>query len=101
LGISLLHRRYRRRRPLHTVTDLRAEENYILWIQFDDGLEGRVCLTDLLSSYALDAIADACCFRRVRVDPVANVVTWEEGGINLDPDLLYRDVASKVQMALH
>jgi len=39
-------------------------------------------------------------FNRVEVDPVENTVTWE-GGIKIDPEVLYRDLASKAQSALH
>jgi hypothetical protein len=36
----------------------------------------------------------------VASDPVSNAVTWE-GGINLDPDVLYRDLVTKADTALH
>ena len=49
MALSLKFRRYRSRRPhLHTVTELRAEDNCTLWLRFDDGLEGHVYLGDLV-----------------------------------------------------
>jgi hypothetical protein len=45
-------------------------------------------------------LGDIDTFNRVAVDPVENTVTWE-GGIRLDPEVLYRDLASKAQSALH
>lgn len=101
MGLSLRNRRYRSRRPsMHTVIDLRAECNYTLWLRFDDGLEGHVYLGDLVATRTFRALSDEERFFRVAIDPVSNVVTWE-GGINLDPDVLYRDLVSKAVMALH
>lgn len=101
MGSSVRYRRYRNRRfSLHTVTELRAEDNYTLWLRFDDGLEGHVYLGELVATNTYGALSDATRFCRVAIDPVSNAVTWE-GGINLDPDVLYRDLASKVEAALH
>lgn len=101
MGLSLLNRRYRSRRAgMHTVTECRAEGNYTLWLRFDDGLEGHVYLGDLVATKMFRAIPDEESFYRVAIDPVSNAVTWE-GGINLDPEVLYRDLASKAVAALH
>jgi hypothetical protein len=101
LGLNLKNRRYRSRRTnLHTVTDLRAEGNYTLWLRFDDGLEGRVYLGEWVASAMYGVLCDEQSFRRVAIDPVSRAVTWE-GGINLDPDVLYRDLASMAQAAVH
>jgi uncharacterized protein DUF2442 len=101
LGSSLLKRHYRGRRPyMHTITECRAESNYTLWLKFDDGLEGSVNLGDLVLTESYLAISDAETFSRVAIDPVSNAVTWS-GGIKLDPEVLYRDLASKAHAALH
>ena len=101
MGYSLKNRRYRSRRlNMHTVTELRAEGDYTLWLRFDDGLEGRVYLGEWVATTMFGALCDQEMFRRVAIDPVSNAVTWESG-INLDPEVLYRDLASKAQAALH
>jgi hypothetical protein len=102
VGSSLLIRRYRRRRKnvMHTITECRAERNYTLWIRFDDGLEGNVNLGDLVLTETYQAISDEETFSRVAIDPISNAVTWA-GGIKLDPEVLYRDLASKTFAALH
>ncbi|HEX2827205.1 MAG TPA: DUF2442 domain-containing protein [Burkholderiales bacterium] len=82
------------------MTELRAETNYTLWVRFDDGLEGRVYLGDLVTTDTFGLLSDEEKFRRAAIDPVSNAVTWE-GEITLDPDALYRDVASKAVAALH
>jgi len=102
LGSSLLNRRYRSRRgaSMHTITECRAEGNYTLWLRFDDGLEGCVYLGDLVLTKSYRAISDEQTFSRVAIDPVSNGVTWG-GGIHLDPEMLYRDLANKAHAALH
>jgi len=85
---------------VHTVTELRAERNYTLWLRFDDGLEGHVYLGDLVGTSSFGTLSDEEKFRRAEIDPVSNAVTWE-GELALDPDALYRDVVSKFQAALH
>jgi hypothetical protein len=83
----------------HTITECRAEGNYTLWLRFDDGLEGRVYLGDLVST-TYSALSDEASFNRVAIDPVSNGLTWG-GGIEIDPEFLYRDLANKAQAALH
>jgi hypothetical protein len=102
LGSSLLNRRYRRRRQsmMHTVIECRAEGNYTLWLKFDDGLEGLVYLGDLVTTNSYLALSDEDIFSRVAIDPVSNAVTWS-GGIKLDPEYLYQDLAIKTQAAPH
>ena len=102
MGSSLLNRRYRRRRQsmMHTITECHAESNYTLWLKFDDGLEGSVNLGDLVLTESYQAISDEQTFSRVAIDPVSNAVTWA-GGIKLDQEILYRDLASKTHAARH
>ena len=100
MAFSLKSRRYRSRRPqLHTVTELRAEGNCTLWLRFDDGLEGHVYLGDLVGETALALLSDAALFSRVGFVPESNLLTWS-GGVRVDPDMLYRDLASKAGAVL-
>ena len=103
MAYSLKYRRYRSRRPgVHMVMEVRAGENYMLWLKFDDGVEGHVYVGDLVGSdsLGLGLLCDEEKFRRAAIDPVSNAITWE-GELTLDPDALYRDVASRAQAALH
>ena len=98
---SLLNRRYRRRRQYqHTVIECRAEGNYTLWVKFDDGLEGLVYLGDLVTTNSYQTLSDEDIFSQVAVDPVSNGVAWT-GGIRLEPEILYRDLAIKILAARH
>lgn len=79
---------------MHRVTACKAEEDYRLWIRFEDGLEGSVSLGNLLEIGAFKLWRDAREFEKVSVDPATSTVTWE-GGIRLDPDVLYHDLAGR------
>src|SRR3989304_8907749 len=82
------------RNAVHRVTACKAEEDYMLWLRFDDGLEGSVFLGNLLEIGAFQLWRDVREFEKVSVDPETATVTWE-GGIRLDPDVLYHDVAAR------
>ena len=80
---------------MHRVTDCRASKDYRLWLKFDDGVEGSVFLGDLLELGAFSLWRDVDQFCRVVVDRKSATVVWD-GGIRLDPDILYQDLlASK------
>ena len=78
---------------MHRVTECKASPDYKLWLKFDDGLEGCVFLGDLLEVGAFSAWLDVDRFCRVVVDRKAATVVWD-GGIQLDPDILYQDLLS-------
>ena len=101
MAYSLKNRRYRSRRASRrTVTELRAERDYMLWLKFDDGLEGWVYLGDLMATTAYGAKVDESDFYKVTVDPVSQAVMWE-AGVHLDPDMLYRNLANRPGALLH
>ena len=58
MAYSLKYRRYRSRRPsVHSVTELRAERNYTLWLRFDDG-PGPALLSSAVYGAASDLTGD-------------------------------------------
>ena len=62
--------------------------------RFDDGLEGRVFLGNLLEIGAFKLWRDEDQFRRLAIDPAAMTLVWD-GGIELDPAVLYRDLLER------
>jgi len=80
---------------MHRVTQCKASKDYRLWLRFDDGVEGSVFLGNLLEIGAFRAWRDVDQFCRAAIDPAVATVVWD-GGIRLDPDILYQDLqASK------
>ncbi|MGH8676654.1 MAG: DUF2442 domain-containing protein [Burkholderiales bacterium] len=78
---------------MHRVTACKAEDDYNLWIRFDDGLEGSVFLGNLLEIGAFKLWRDVREFEKVSVDPESATVTWE-GGIRLDNEVLYQNLVT-------
>ena len=85
---------------MHRITACKAEEDYKLWMRFEDGLEGSVFLGNLLEIGAFQLWRDVREFEKVSVDPHTATVTWE-GGIRLDSDVLYQDLASRSHPIQH
>lgn len=85
---------------MHQLTEVQAEANYTVWVRFDDGVEGRVYLGNLVGIGMFKAWLDEGCFGEVSIDPVANTLFWE-GGIELDPEVLYQDLINKAKLAVH
>jgi hypothetical protein len=56
---------------MHRVTACKAEDDYKLWIRFDDGLEGSVFLGNLLEIGAFKLWRDVREFEKVSVDPAS------------------------------
>jgi len=78
---------------MHRVTDCKASRDYMLWLKFEDGLEGSVFLGNLLDEGAFSVWRDVDQFCRAAVDSAAATVVWD-GGIQFDPDILYQDLVS-------
>ncbi len=101
MGLSLERMpRWARQRLGPAIEDCRAEADYSLWLLFDDGLEGRVYLGNLVEIGEFSAWRDLDRFLDVSVDPDTGALQWQDG-IRLDPGALYKDLASRVRAALH
>lgn len=62
---------------------------YRLQIRYEDGVEGVVDLSGLLSFRGVfEPLKDPSFFSQVRVDAELGTVTWPNGA-DIDPDVLY------------
>jgi hypothetical protein len=87
-----------RKNKAHRLTVCRADSDYTLWLRFDDGLEGQVYLGNLVGVGLFKAWEDVENFKQVSIEE--GVLCWE-GGIDLDPEVLYQDLVSKAKQVLH
>jgi hypothetical protein len=69
----------------------RPEPNYHVWIRFDDGLEGEVDLSYLVSKGIFKAWESVDFFNQVRVDSETDTLAWGDE-IDLDPYVLREKV---------
>lgn len=73
------------------ISACKPKENYVLWLQFNDGLEGEVDLSDLVGKGVFKIWKLKKNFDAVQIDPESGTVCWQ-GEIDLDPYVLYEDV---------
>jgi hypothetical protein len=69
----------------------KPHENYRLWIQFDDGIEGEVELKHLAGKGVFSAWNSIEYFKSVYIDKRTDTITWGEE-IDLDPYVLYNNL---------
>ncbi|MBA3370085.1 MAG: DUF2442 domain-containing protein [Gemmatimonadetes bacterium] len=72
------------------VTEVQPLEGYRVRLQFDDGSERLVDLSDALWGRMGKPLRDPEYFRLVRVDPELQTIVWPNG-FDLDPDVLHGD----------
>ena len=85
---------------LHQLAEVRAEANYTLWVRFEDGLEGRVYVGDLVGLGMFRLWSDEDRFGDVAIDPIGSVLSWGEG-VELDADVLYHHLTNRAKVAMH
>jgi len=69
-------------------------ENYRLWIQFDDGIEGEVDLKSLVGKGVFSAWNSIEFFNSVHVDKRTDTVAWGDD-IDLDPYVLRNSITKQ------
>ena len=74
------------------VVEVKAEENYWLFVRFADGANGRIRIAPETMTGVLSALREREFFERVFVDQGA--VAWP-GGIDLAPDAMYAEVVGR------
>lgn len=70
------------------IIDAHYVDNYIVWIKFDDGLEGEVDLKTELWGVMFEPLKDRETFKRFHVDPALHTLVWENGA-DFSPEFLH------------
>ncbi len=77
---------------LFDVVDVEPLRGYVLRLKFEDGVEGTVDVSKLVSFDGIFSIfSDEVEFNKVRVDPETGTICWPNGA-DLDPVTLYQAV---------
>ena len=77
---------------MHRVKSVQTRPGYRLFLTFEDGTQGEVCLSDRLFGPMFEPLKDPEYFSKVRVDEFG-AVCWPNEA-DLAPDALYRQVIS-------
>ena len=67
--------------------------DFVLWVAFDDGPDGRIDLRDALKGPVFEPLKDVAVFSKVTVDPELATVVWPNGA-DLAPEFL-KDLHNK------
>lgn len=66
------------------IRSCKPNDDYTIWLQFDDGLSGTVDLRYLVDKGVFKALRDIEFFKLVRIDPTTETISWNEE-LDLDP----------------
>ena len=72
---------------LHVV-DVNYMRDYVIWVKFNDGIDGEVDLSNELEGEVFGPLRDKMLFQTVKVDPLLRTVVWDNGA-DLAPEFLY------------
>lgn len=72
---------------LHVV-DVKYARDYVIWVRFNDGIDGEVDLSAELEGEVFGPLKDKKLFKTVKVDPLLGTVVWDNGA-DLAPEFLY------------
>ena len=62
--------------------------DYIVFLKFQDGVEGEVDLRPQLYGEIFEALKDPVYFEKLRVDPELHTIVWPNGA-DFAPEFLY------------
>ncbi len=73
------------------VKEARYLRDYVIWVKFNDGIEGEVDLGRELTGEIFGPLKDKKIFMSFKVDPVLETIVWENGA-DLAPEFLRDNV---------
>ena len=73
------------------VKEAKYLHDYVLWIRFNDDVEGEVDLSAELEGEVFGPLKDIAKFKSFKVDPVLQTIIWENGA-DLAPEFLYENI---------
>ena len=73
------------------VTEAKYLHDYVIWLRFNDGVEGEIDLENELEGEVFEPLKDKQLFQRFKVDPELATIVWENGA-DLAPEFLYENM---------
>ena len=70
------------------VVEARYLRDYVVWLKFEDGVEGEVDLSEELHGPVFEPLRDPEYFRRFAVLPDLGTISWPNGA-DFAPEFLY------------
>ncbi|TVQ16496.1 MAG: DUF2442 domain-containing protein [Leptolyngbya sp. DLM2.Bin15] len=80
---------------LNDIVAVKPLDGYQLWLCFEDGIEGVVDISQLISFSGIFApLEDLAYFTQVQIHPELGTIIWHNGA-DVDPDVLYSLVTKR------
>lgn len=80
---------------LNDIVAVKPLDGYQLWLRFEDGIEGVVDISQLISFSGIFApLEDLPYFTQVQIHPELGTIIWQNGA-DVDPDVLYSLVTKR------
>jgi hypothetical protein len=76
---------------LYRIIDARYVRDYIIWVKFNDGIEGEVDLRDELYGPVFEPLRNKDVFKALAVHPDLHTLVWENGA-DFSPEFLHESV---------
>ena len=73
------------------VKEAKYLRDYVIWIKFNDGIEGEVDLERELTGEVFGVLKDKKLFRSFRINSVLETIVWENGA-DLAPEFLHDNI---------
>lgn len=73
------------------VKEAKYLHDYVIWVKFNDGIEGEVDLSQELTGEVFGVLKDKKNFKAFKVDPVLETIVWTNGA-DLAPEFLHDNV---------
>ncbi len=70
------------------VKEAKYLHDYVIWVRFNNGVEGEVDLSGELEGEVFGPLKDVEKFRTFKVDPEMQTIAWENGA-DLAPEFLF------------
>lgn len=80
---------------LYDIVEVKVIENYILYLRFEDGAEGKIDISKIIPFQGIfDKLQDLNYFGTVYVNKELGTIVWDNGA-DLSPDYLYSIISNK------
>ena len=70
------------------VVDVKHVRDHIIWLRFEDGVEGEIDLSKSLRGPVFEPLRDPAFFAKVRVNSELGTIVWPNGA-DIAPETLY------------
>ena len=82
---------HERRIMILHVKEAKYLHDYVIWIRFNDGIEGEIDLENELTGEIFGPLKDKKLFKSFRVDSLLETIVWENGA-DLAPEFLHENL---------